>query len=97
MKKQTVSYRGKPIRVAVDYPVRKKICQCCGKKGLTSLHHWSYEYPVKEIRKCPILVLQNTTELCFLCHDKANTLRKYYEIDKATIDRLDSLILTSTL
>lgn len=49
-------------------------CQACGAGGRTELHHLSYAYPTAEVRKNHQLALENTIELCYLCHRVANAL-----------------------
>lgn len=90
--KQAVTYKGKRIVVDVSYDVRKGVCECCGKKGLTSRHHWLYEFTLKQVREQPVLALKNVSELCFLCHGAANTLRKYYEIHSPVLGNLNKLM-----
>jgi hypothetical protein len=86
--KQNVTYKGKQIRIDANYKIRKNICQCCGKHGLTSLHHWEYAYPISMVRDDTNLALENTTELCFVCHDHANTIRKFHKIPNEIFKKL---------
>lgn len=55
------SIRFKDKRIIVEHPPRKGICQKCGKKGLTNIHHEKYDL------KNP---LAYTIELCISCHYK---------------------------
>jgi hypothetical protein len=67
--------------IYLPFDPRKGVCEACGKskaKGeikMTSLHHWKYAYKAETVKKNPILVLENTTELCFACHQVADGLR----------------------
>jgi len=76
MPKQNITYRGKGFKVDLPNPIRKGTCLACGTKGWTNLHHWKYEFKVKEVRKNTKLALKNTTELCIPCHDLADAIRK---------------------
>ena len=73
--------RGKGIYVTLPFDPRKGICQACGKskaKGeikYTCLHHWWYEFKPATVKENPILVLKNTSELCYYCHQLADAIR----------------------
>jgi len=84
IKKYKVKYagsRGKGIVVSLPFNPRKGVCEACGKsvaKGeikLTALHHWWYAYRVKTVRENPLLALENTSELCYGCHEVADAIR----------------------
>jgi hypothetical protein len=92
--KQNITYRGKQVKVDVPYSIRKGICECCGKKGFTARHHWKYIYKTKEVKKNPLLALENTTELCFgreKCHDVANAISLIHRTNQKIIDKLKKL------
>lgn len=89
--KQRIVYKKRSFVLDVDFLIRKGQCACCGRKGLTSLHHWKYEFPLKEVRKDKIKALKNTTELCFKCHELANALRKINEAKPEIINKLKEL------
>jgi len=76
--KQTIKYKGKRIVVDTKKKIRKGVCEICGREGKTHIHHWRYEFPLKEVRENPNLALLNTTEVCFTCHNFANAMRKLY-------------------
>jgi len=69
------------VTVTLPSDPRKGVCDACGKskaKGeikTTHLHHWWYEFHPKTVKKNPILVLKNTSELCFYCHQLADAIR----------------------
>ena len=90
-KKQIVRYRNTNIRVDVDYQIRKHICQCCGRTGKCDLHHWKYEFTTKEVKKNPELALKNTSELCFTCHNIANSMKHIYDADEKIVIKLIKL------
>ena len=75
MKGQRIQYRRSSITVHIDCPIRKGICEACGRKGLTHLHHYKYEFSTKEVRKDPELALKNVIELCYSCHQIGDSLR----------------------
>lgn len=89
---QTICYHGKQIIVDVPHKIRKGKCLCCGRVGFTALHHWVYDYKVKEVRKNSLLALENTTELCFpKCHDVANALNLINKTDVKILNKLEEL------
>jgi hypothetical protein len=75
--------KGRRGGVTVTLPVdpRRGICDACKKsvaKGeikSTHLHHWWYEFQPKTVKENPMLVLKNTSELCFYCHQLADAVR----------------------
>ena len=72
-----VYYHGHAIKLAAP---RKGICDACGKSvgnGIqkTNIHHWKYAYGWKKVRENPSLALDNTSELCYSCHQIADALR----------------------
>lgn len=69
----TIKYRRATIQLKQN--PRKGICECCGRKGKTDLHHWTYEFETKEVKKHKELALKNVNELCFFCHRVANSMR----------------------
>lgn len=77
---------GKGCVVNLPFDPRKGICSGCGKSRhkfingepeikLTALHHWKYAYAPETVKKNPILILDNTIEVCFACHQVADGLR----------------------
>lgn len=72
--KQQVRYRKKTIKLDVPFKIREGKCKCCGRVGKTDLHHWVYAYPTSQVKKFPYLALNNTIELCFVCHRLANCI-----------------------
>lgn len=73
--------------VTLPFDPRKGICMGCGKSKhkiingepeikITALHHWKYAYSPETVKKNPILVLENTVEVCFACHKVADALRE---------------------
>ena len=84
LKKYRTKYagtRGKGVTVTLPFDPRKGVCQACGKSKArgeikyTCLHHWWYEFKPATVKKNPILVLKNTSELCFYCHQLADAIR----------------------
>jgi hypothetical protein len=72
--------RGKGVIVTLPSDPRKHKCACCGKVvgeeiKNTALHHWWYAYQPKTVEKNPILVLDNTIEVCYGCHQIADAIR----------------------
>ena len=55
------------------------VCQACKTKGRTELHHTRYAYSTKMVRAHPLMVLDFTIELCYLCHKVADYLRNLLE------------------
>lgn len=72
---------GGGVVVYLPFNPRKGKCDACGKSiangeiKVTALHHWWYAYQPKTVKENPILALDNTSELCFYCHDIADALR----------------------
>lgn len=94
--KQSVStlYRSKPI-----FLLREKDTTCDGcnrEKGKdikkVDRHHWKYAYPLSEVRKNPILVLDYTNVFCFRCHKIGDSFRHIIECDDAVFDSIFSKI-----
>lgn len=77
---------GKGCVVYLPFDPRKGVCDACGKskaKGeikMTMLHHWKYAYKAVTVIKNPILVLENTSELCFACHMIADGFRNIMKL-----------------
>jgi hypothetical protein len=72
--------------ITLPFDPRKGICAACGKSRhkiingepeikLTALHHWKYSHSPETVKKNPILILDNTVEVCFACHQVADGLR----------------------
>lgn len=89
--------------VYLPFDPRKGVCSGCGKSihvmesdgkpqiKMTSLHHWKYAYKAETVRKNPILILDNTGEFCFACHQIADGLRN---ILKLSPERAVKVIMT---
>ena len=77
-------------RVMLPYPVnpREGICDACkrskvkGEIDRTQLHHWMYAYRHNTVMKDPFKVLENLSELCFSCHNDADSFRQLFEKDR---------------
>ena len=73
--------RGKGVVVTLPFDPRRGICEACGKSKergeikMTALHHWWYAYQPKTVKKNPLLALENTSELCYYCHQLADAIR----------------------
>lgn len=72
--------RGKGVIVYLPEDPRKHKCSCCGKVvgeeiKTTALHHWWYAYQPETVKNNPILVLDNTIEVCYGCHQMADAIR----------------------
>jgi len=63
------------ITVKLDFNPRSGVCEACGRKGKTDLHHTKYAYKTSEVRKKPMLALHHTIELDFHCHRIANAVQ----------------------
>ena len=79
------------LRVWMKKPPRKGICEACGRKGRTNMHHWRYAYKTSEVRKNPELAIDNTTELCYYCHRLADAIRRLYEEMERDPERVKKL------
>ena len=72
---------GGGVVVTLPFDPRKHKCDSCGKSvaageiKVTALHHWYYAYQPKTVKENPILALENTSELCFGCHQVADAIR----------------------
>jgi len=83
IKMYQVSYQtthGKGVVVYLPSNPRKGKCECCGKVvgeeiKTTQLHHMWYAYQPETVKKNPILVLDNTIEVCYGCHQVADAIR----------------------
>jgi len=78
----------KRTSIRIDAP-KLDYCEGCLKKkgeGIKKLdtHHWVYEFTTKEVKANPILVLKNTSVLCFRCHRIADAIRIGWEDRKLT-------------
>ena len=88
--------------IYLPFDPRKGICQCCGKSKhrimpdgkpeikSTQIHHWRYAFQPETVKKNPILILENTSELCFPCHQVADGLRS---ITKMSTERTVGVIM----
>ena len=69
------------VTITLQIDPRKGICDACkksiarGEIKTTHLHHWWYAYIPKTVKANPILVLDNTSELCYYCHKLADSIR----------------------
>ena len=80
--KQKLKYRKLTIVVDVPYKIRKGICAVCNRSvankeiKVTQLHHWKYAYGNKRVKQNPLLALDNTIELCYPDHTRADAIRE---------------------
>ena len=77
--------------------IKPNKCECCGKElgkecKKLDFHHWKYAYNTEEVRRNHLLALNNTTILCFRCHQIANALKKVIETEEKTLNKLFNLI-----
>jgi len=74
--------QGGGIIVVLPFNPRRGVCEACGKSRergeikSTAIHHWYYAYKAKTVKENPILALENTSELCYSCHRKADAIRE---------------------
>ena len=72
--------------IVLPFDPHKGVCMACGKSKykyvngepeikITAFHHWVYAYKAETVRNNPILVLDNTVEICWACHKVADALR----------------------
>ena len=72
---------GGGVVVELPFNPRKGKCDSCGKTiasgeiKTTAMHHWYYQYAPKTVKENPLLALENTSELCFGCHQVADAIR----------------------
>lgn len=71
-----VRYRNARVRVDAMRPGE---CQACGWAGRLEFHHYAYAYKSGQVRKMPVLALDNGIWLCFNCHVLADALRKLFK------------------
>ena len=72
-----IKYRRARIKIETKKPDK---CECCGKKAKKlDYHHWKYAYTTDEVIRNPLLVLDNTSVLCFPCHKRGDALRICWE------------------
>jgi hypothetical protein len=87
----TLNYHG--TRLKLPFNPRKNQCACCDRRGLTNIHHWLYRYSRKQVMQNNMLALNYTTEVCFTCHELANSLRKLFtESPNMTIKKPSPII-----
>jgi len=77
--KQRLKYRKLTVVVDVDYPIRRGKCAVCDREvgkelKTTHLHHWKYAYGNKRVKQNPLLALENTIELCYPDHTRADAM-----------------------
>lgn len=87
--KTRVTYRR--ARVLVEFE-KAGACAACGLRGRTEMHHYFYSYNTDEVRRHPHLALDNTIELCFLCHRLANMLR-YLAMNSVRTQEVNAALL----
>jgi len=81
LKKYGVAYQRTKILVPYPRNPRRGVCQICGRSvkkreiKTTQLHHWTYAYETKTVKKNPLLALENTIEVCYGCHKICDWLR----------------------
>lgn len=85
-----VGYNKNTIYVPLFKPPRSGTCSACKRsigKGIkkTNIHHWKYEYDVNTLRKKPALVLKNTSEFCWSCHQLANCFMNMFRLRKESL------------
>lgn len=90
--------------VYLPFDPRKGVCSACGKSKYvmgedgkpqikaTSLHHWIYAYKAETVRKNPILVIDNTSEFCFACHQIADGLRNIMRLSPERVILVTKLL-----
>jgi len=73
--------RGKGVVVELPFNPHKGRCEACGKSVVmgqircTSFHHFWYAYQPQTVKENPILILENTIEVCYPCHQQADAIR----------------------
>jgi len=72
--------RGKGVIITLPFDPRKHKCDACGRRvgeeiKMTAFHHWWYAFQPETVRKNPALALENTSELCYGCHQVADAIR----------------------
>jgi|GEM_PF-3253654 hypothetical protein len=66
--------------ITLPFDPRNHICKACHKSvikneiKITALHHFKYAYKPETVKANPILILDNTAELCFPCHQAGDGL-----------------------
>lgn len=70
----TLSYHG--YKIKLPFNPRTGRCSVCGKRGFTNMHHCCYNFSRREVKVNPTLGLLFTFEVCFGCHELANSIRK---------------------
>ena len=67
-----IQYRRITVQVSGDRP---KVCPVCnhthtkkGKPLTIQMHHTRYAYKTSEVRRNPLLALENTVPCCYTCH-----------------------------
>jgi hypothetical protein len=84
--------------VYLSFDPRKGVCEGCGKSKakqeikVTSLHHWKYAYKPETVQKNPVLVLENTSELCFACHMVADGFRNLMKMGNERVINVATLM-----
>jgi len=79
--KYSLQYQGMKVIILYPRPIRQGICQGCQRSierneiKTTQLHHTYYAYKNETVKKNPYKALENTLELCFPCHECADSLR----------------------
>jgi len=84
--------------VILPFDPRKGICQACGKSKVaceiknTALHHWWYAYAPQTVKNNPILALENTSELCYYCHELADAIRTLFYANPERVANVAKLL-----
>lgn len=90
--------------IYLPFDPRKGVCVSCGKSKhrmtedgkpeikTTQIHHWRYAYQPETVKKNPILILENTSELCFPCHQIADGLRNILRMSPERAVRVAKLM-----
>jgi len=85
-----LKYKRAIIKVNGERPHYCNICGRAGKPRGMQFHHFKYAYMVSEVRKNPILAVENTIFICFRCHQVANAFRICQE-NKEVVEKLKDL------
>lgn len=97
-KRKGYKIRYQTITVTLPVDPRKHRCDACGKSvelgeiKTTQLHHWKYAWKPVTIKKEPSLALQNTSELCFYCHQIADGVRALLRANPKRVAMVISLL-----
>ena len=90
--------RGRGVVVTLPEDPRKGVCDACGKSKHdgeiknTALHHWWYKYKPATVKENPFLALENTSELCYYCHQLAHAVRALIYAKPSRVDDVAQLL-----